>query len=131
MHAAVTVLLGKSYWGGRLSTVVLFVLTSLAQLIFILKILFSFFTKQATLVRRSTVLCLPPQLVFPGAALAVATLGNSKPNTAKRAWTIWTNTSLQIRTNAFRLVHNLKITQWWDIFVFSTRLNSPTSKESN
>jgi len=55
----------KSYWGGRLSAVDLLVLTSLDQLIFILKILFSFLTKQATLMRRSTVLILPTQLVFP------------------------------------------------------------------
>jgi hypothetical protein len=54
---------GKSYRGGRLNTVDLLVLTSLDQLGFILKILFSFFTKQATW--RSTVLSLPPQLVFP------------------------------------------------------------------
>jgi hypothetical protein len=51
---------------GRLSTVDLLVLTSLEQLTLILKILFSFFTKQATLIRRSTVQSVPPQLVFPG-----------------------------------------------------------------
>ncbi len=56
---------GKSYWGGRLSTDDLLVLTSLDQLVFILKILFSFFTKQATCMRRSTALSLPLQLVFP------------------------------------------------------------------
>ncbi len=38
------------------------------QLLFILQILFTFFTKQATLMRRSTVLSLPPQLVFPASA---------------------------------------------------------------
>ncbi len=59
------------YWRGRLSTVDLLVLTSLDQLIFILKILFTFITKQLTLLRRSTVLCLPLQLVFPGRAIAV------------------------------------------------------------
>ena len=37
---------GKSYWGGKLSTVDLLVLTSLDQLIFKLKILFSFHTKK-------------------------------------------------------------------------------------
>jgi hypothetical protein len=42
----------------------LLVLTSLEQLILILKILFMYFPKQATLMRRSTVLSLPPQLVF-------------------------------------------------------------------
>jgi hypothetical protein len=41
----------------------LLVLTSLDQLIFILKILFNFVTEQATLTR-STVLSLPPQLEF-------------------------------------------------------------------
>ncbi len=55
---------GKSHWGGRLSTVDLLVLTILDQLIFKLKVFFSFLTKQATLRRRSTVLSLPPQLVF-------------------------------------------------------------------
>jgi hypothetical protein len=44
---------------GRLSTVDLLVLTSLDKLVFELKI-FSFFTKQATLMRRSTVPGLPP-----------------------------------------------------------------------
>jgi hypothetical protein len=55
---------GKSYWGGRANTVDLLVLTSLDELIFILKIIFSFFTKQATLMRRSTVQSLLPQLIF-------------------------------------------------------------------
>ncbi len=40
---------GKSYWGWRLSTVDLLVLTSLDQLVFILKILFSFFYKTSYL----------------------------------------------------------------------------------
>ncbi len=44
---------------GWLSTDGLLVLTSLAQLIFILKILFSFVAKQANLMRRSAVLGLP------------------------------------------------------------------------
>ncbi len=52
--------------GGRLSTIDLLVLTNLDKLVFILTILFSFFTKQVTLMRRSTVLSLFPQLVFPG-----------------------------------------------------------------
>ncbi len=39
-----------------LSTVSLVVLTSLDQLLLIMKMLFSYFTKQATLMRRSTVL---------------------------------------------------------------------------
>ncbi len=55
---------------GRLSTVDLLVLTSLHQLLLMLKILFTFFTKQPTLIRRSTVLSLPPQLVFLFPALA-------------------------------------------------------------
>ncbi len=41
------------------------VLTRLIQLIFIMKMLFTFVTKQATLMRKSTVLSLPLQLVFP------------------------------------------------------------------
>ncbi len=48
----------KSYWRGRLSTLDLLVLTSLDQIVYILEILFSFFIKQATLMRRSTVLSL-------------------------------------------------------------------------
>jgi hypothetical protein len=48
-----------------LSTVDLLVLTSLDQLNFILKILFTFFITQTTLMWSSTVLSLPPQLVFP------------------------------------------------------------------
>ncbi len=51
---------------GRLGTVELLVLTNLDQLVFKLKIVFSYFTKQATLMRRSTVLSLPSQLVFRG-----------------------------------------------------------------
>jgi hypothetical protein len=43
----------------------LIVLSCLDKLIFILKILFTFVSEQAT-VMRSTVLSLPPQLVFPG-----------------------------------------------------------------
>jgi hypothetical protein len=50
---------------GKLSTVDLLVLTCLDQLIVIMKILFPFFTKRATLMRRSTVLSLPHNLVFP------------------------------------------------------------------
>jgi hypothetical protein len=42
----------------------LLVLISLEDLLFILKILLSFFTKQAALIRRSTVLCLLSQLIF-------------------------------------------------------------------
>ncbi len=59
-------LAGKSYRRGKLSTVDLLVLTSLGQLVFILKLLFSFVTKYAALMRRSTVLSLPLQLVFLG-----------------------------------------------------------------
>jgi len=50
----------------RFSTMDLLVLTSFDRLLFILKILFTFFTKQVTLLRRSTVLILFLQLVFPG-----------------------------------------------------------------
>jgi hypothetical protein len=57
---------GKPYLRGRLSTLDLLVLTSSYQVNFMLRILFKFFIKQATLLRRSTVLSLPPQLVFPG-----------------------------------------------------------------
>ncbi len=56
---------GNTKWRGRrLSTVDLFVLTSWDQLL--LKLKTFFLTKRATLMRRSTVLSLPLQLVFPG-----------------------------------------------------------------
>ncbi len=55
----------KPYWKGRFSAVGLLVLTSFDQLHFVLKILFTVFTKQTTLMGRSTVLSLPLQLVFP------------------------------------------------------------------
>ncbi len=55
---------GKPYWRGRLSTVDLLVLNSLYQLSLYWKYYLPFFTKQATLMRRSTVLSLPLQLVF-------------------------------------------------------------------
>ncbi len=55
---------GKSYWRGRLSTIDLLVLSGLDQLLFMLKILFTFFPKLLTLMWRSTVLILPPQSVF-------------------------------------------------------------------
>jgi hypothetical protein len=59
---------GNPYWRGRLSTVDLLVLTSLNNMVLIMKILFTFVTKQAILERRSTVLSLPLQLGFPGEA---------------------------------------------------------------
>jgi hypothetical protein len=49
----------------KLSTVDLLVLANLDQLLVILKMLFTFDTKQPILTRRSTVLTRPPQLVFP------------------------------------------------------------------
>ncbi len=55
-----------------LSTADLLVLTSLDQLIFILKIVFTLIKKQATLIRRSTVLSFPPQLVFPALTIDLA-----------------------------------------------------------
>ncbi len=54
--------------GNRLSTILLLVLISLNQLLIILQTSFTFFTKQAILTRRSSVLSLPLQLVFPGKA---------------------------------------------------------------
>jgi hypothetical protein len=52
-----------------ISTVDLLVLTSLDQLIFKLKKIFTIVTKQAALTGRSTVLSLPLQLVFPGQSI--------------------------------------------------------------
>jgi hypothetical protein len=46
-------------------TVNLLVLTSLNRFIFILKILFTYITKQVTLMTKSTIRSLPLQLVFP------------------------------------------------------------------
>jgi len=56
---------GNTYQSGRLGTVDPLALTSLDQLISIQKI-FTVCTEQAILTRRSTVLCLPLQLAFPG-----------------------------------------------------------------
>ncbi len=56
---------GKSYWGGRLSTVDLLALTSLYQLVFILKILFFLFYKTSYLNEEVNCPELSPQLVFP------------------------------------------------------------------
>ena len=53
----------------RVSTNDLLVLTTIDELLFISKILFTFVTKQATLTRRSTVLSLPLQLAFPGSCI--------------------------------------------------------------
>ncbi len=52
---------GKSYWGGRLSTVGLLVLTSWDQLIFTLKILFSFLYKTSYL--NEEINCTEPSLL--------------------------------------------------------------------
>ncbi len=52
--------------GDGLSTIDLLSLTSLDQLLYKLKVLLTISTKQGTLMRRSTVQSLPPQLVFPG-----------------------------------------------------------------
>ena len=53
---------GNTNWRRRLSTVDHLVLTSLDQLLFILKILFIMDAKRATLMRRSIVLSIPPPL---------------------------------------------------------------------
>jgi hypothetical protein len=49
----------------KLGIVDLLALTSLEQLLLITETLLTFFTKQVVLLRRSTVLSLPLQLVFP------------------------------------------------------------------
>ena len=51
---------GNYYLRARNSTVDLLVLNSLDQVLFILKIFLISFTQQATIMRRSTVLSLPP-----------------------------------------------------------------------
>jgi hypothetical protein len=65
-----TMLAGKIEAGnpnrkGRLSAVDLLVPTSLDQLLFLLYILFIFFTKEASLAKKPIVLSLSLQLVFP------------------------------------------------------------------
>jgi hypothetical protein len=57
---------GKPCSRERLSTTDILVLTSLDQLIFKLKILFTFIAKQGTLMWKLTVLRLPRLAVFPG-----------------------------------------------------------------
>jgi len=69
-----------SYIRGRFSTVDLLVLTSLDQLLLIMKILSTYFTKQVILMRRSIVLSLPSRLVFSGEGLLLSLTG---VNTAK------------------------------------------------
>jgi hypothetical protein len=59
----------KPWNTNSISMVDLLVLTCLNLLILVLKILFDFVTKQTTLMRRSTVLSLPLQKVFPGQTL--------------------------------------------------------------
>ncbi len=59
---------------GRPSIVDLLVLNSLDQLLFILKILFTSDTKQATLLWRSMVLSLPLKLVFPDCSFKFKTV---------------------------------------------------------
>ncbi len=69
----------KEYFSGRISsTVDLLVLISLDLLLFILKILFTSCTKQATLMRRSMVQSLPLKLMFNGKTSAFRT----KPGTS-------------------------------------------------
>ncbi len=69
---------GKSYLLVRLSTVDLLVLTRLDQIVFKSKIVFSFFTKQATLIRRTTCAELSPQLLFHGESYQIMLMEISK-----------------------------------------------------
>ncbi len=62
---------GMPHWWGRLSTVDLLVLTSLYHLLLILQPLNTFFTKQATLMGRLTILSLPLQKGFHGWSLTI------------------------------------------------------------
>jgi hypothetical protein len=57
---------GNANWKGRFNTIDLLVLTRSDQLTFMMKLYFSLFTKRVILMRRSSVLSLPPQLGFPG-----------------------------------------------------------------
>jgi hypothetical protein len=78
---------GNPYWRGRQSTIDLHVLTIFDQLLLILKILLNFVARKATLMRSSTVLSLPLQLVFPGWTISAKVasdlqccLGQALPN---------------------------------------------------
>ncbi len=62
---------GNPYWKGKIGTVDLLARASLDQLIFKLKNIFNLVTTQATLMRRSTVLSLPFQLMFPELVLTI------------------------------------------------------------
>ncbi len=64
------------YWRGRLGTIDLLEIICLDQLLFILQAWFTFLQKQAILMRRSTVLTIPLQLVLP--AVEVITVLHSK-----------------------------------------------------
>ncbi len=63
-------------WRGKLTTVDLLELTSLDQLLLILKTLLTFFTKQDTLMRKSTVLSFPLQLVFLASTIQLLAITN-------------------------------------------------------
>ncbi len=60
---------GKTKWRERLSTVDLLVITTLEQLIFMLKIVFTLLEKQATSRGGQMYLAFPFQLVFPDPTL--------------------------------------------------------------
>jgi hypothetical protein len=62
--ANVSIMAGKPYRRRRFSTVHLLALTIIDQLLFYNKTLFNLFTKLPDLMRRSTVLSIPLQLVF-------------------------------------------------------------------
>jgi hypothetical protein len=59
---------GKPYWRGKLSTVDLLALTSSYQLLLIMQTSFTFYIKQAALMRRSTVMSLTLRWAFPAPA---------------------------------------------------------------
>jgi hypothetical protein len=63
---------GNPYWRGWLSTVDLLVPTNFDQLLMIFQTTFTFYKKQDTLMRRSIVLSLPLQLVFPATSCCLS-----------------------------------------------------------
>jgi hypothetical protein len=63
---------GNPYWRGRLSTVDLLVLSSLPAAFYHANIIY-YFTKLASLMRRSIILSFPLQLVLPGLKKVVVT----------------------------------------------------------
>ncbi len=100
---------GNPCWRGWLSTVDFLVLSSLDQVLLILKTSF-LFTKQADLRRRSSVLSLSLQLVFPGTTFKFA--NTLKCITCPRHW--YSKSFLRKTYVKIRLAHHCGQQEWHD-----------------